>query len=55
MLDFKRSMRILSRFEPEQRYLAYPFGGYNQSAMDAAKMRGYILPSTIQGKKLNWG
>ncbi|WP_048606000.1 polysaccharide deacetylase family protein [Providencia rettgeri] len=51
MLDFKRSMRLLSHFEPEQRYLAYPFGGYNQSAMDAAKEAGlHLALTTIQGK-----
>ena len=51
MLDFKRSMDILQRFEPEQRYLAYPFGAYNQSAVDAAREAGiHIAVTTIQGK-----
>ncbi|SQH15028.1 polysaccharide deacetylase family protein [Providencia heimbachae] len=51
MLDFKRSMAILNQFEPEQRYLAYPFGAYNQPAMDAAKQAGLHLGlTTIQGK-----
>ncbi|HGN1704482.1 TPA: polysaccharide deacetylase family protein [Providencia rettgeri] len=51
VLDFKRSMKVLSQFEPEQRYLAYPFGGYNQSAMDAAKEAGlHLAVTTIQGK-----
>lgn len=51
MLDFKRSMKILSHFEPEQRYLAYPFGGYNALAMEAAKEAGlHIAVTTIQGK-----
>lgn len=51
MLDFKRSMKILSHFEPDQRYLAYPFGGYNASAMEAAKEAGlHLAVTTIQGK-----
>ncbi|WP_273802822.1 polysaccharide deacetylase family protein [Providencia rettgeri] len=51
MLDFKRSMKVLSHFEPDQRYLAYPFGGYNASAMEAAKEAGlHIAVTTIQGK-----
>ncbi|GAB1437375.1 polysaccharide deacetylase family protein [Providencia sp.] len=51
VLDFKRSMKVLSQFEPDQRYLSYPFGGYNQSAMDAAKEAGlHLAVTTIQGK-----
>ncbi|EPG7577315.1 polysaccharide deacetylase family protein [Providencia rettgeri] len=51
MLDFKRSMKILSRFEPKQRYLAYPFGGYNVSAMEAGREAGlHLALTTIQGK-----
>lgn len=51
MLDFRRSMDILQKFEPEQRYLAYPFGAYNQSAVDAARDAGiHIAVTTIQGK-----
>ena len=51
MLDYKHSMKALSQFEPEQRYLAYPFGAYNQFAIDAAKEAGlHIAVSTIQGK-----
>ncbi|EML1935968.1 polysaccharide deacetylase family protein [Providencia sp. 21OH12SH02B-Prov] len=50
-LDFQRSMRILQQFEPEQRYLAYPFGGFNPIAMDAAKLSGiHLALTTIQGK-----
>ncbi|HBO24544.1 MULTISPECIES: polysaccharide deacetylase family protein [unclassified Providencia] len=51
MLDFRHSMDILQKFEPEQRYLAYPFGAYNQSAVDAARDAGiHIAVTTIQGK-----
>ncbi|HHR6138751.1 TPA: polysaccharide deacetylase family protein [Providencia alcalifaciens] len=51
MLDFKRSMKALAKFERDQRYLAYPFGAYNQTAIEAAKEAGlHIAVSTIQGK-----
>lgn len=50
-LDFEHSMHVLRRFEPEQRYLAYPFGGFNQTAVDAAKDAGlHLAVTTIQGK-----
>lgn len=50
-LDFQHSMNVLHRFEPDQRYLAYPFGGFNQTAMIAAKEAGlHIAVTTIQGK-----
>lgn len=50
-LDFQHSMRVLQKFEPEQRYLAYPFGGFNQTAMVAAKQAGlHLAVTTIQGK-----
>lgn len=50
-LDFQHSMQVLQKFEPEQRYLAYPFGGFNQTAMIAAKQAGLALAvTTLQGK-----
>ncbi|SUC36944.1 Poly-beta-1,6-N-acetyl-D-glucosamine N-deacetylase precursor [Providencia rustigianii] len=51
MLDFKRSMKELAKFEPNQRALAYPFGAYNQTAIQAGKEAGLRLAvTTIQGK-----
>lgn len=50
-LDFQRSMHALQPFTREQRYLAYPFGGFNQTAMNAAKQAGmHLAVTTIQGK-----
>ncbi|EKT60323.1 polysaccharide deacetylase family protein [Providencia sneebia] len=50
-LDFQRSIHVLHKFQPDQRYLAYPFGGFNQTAMVAAKEAGlHLAVTTIQGK-----
>lgn len=49
--DFERSRRALEQFNPHVLYLSYPFGGYNQSAIQAAKDAGFhIAVTTVQGK-----
>lgn len=51
LLDYQRSQRVLEKLNPEQHYLAYPFGAYNQDAMDAAAQAEMTLAvTTIQGK-----
>lgn len=51
LLDYQRSQRVLTKLNPEQHYLAYPFGAYNQDAMDAAQQAGMTMAvTTIQGK-----
>lgn len=50
-IDFERSRRALEQFNPHIYYLAYPFGGYNQDAIQAAKEAGFHLAfSTVKGK-----
>ncbi|PVZ83348.1 hypothetical protein C9426_26560 [Serratia sp. S1B] len=50
-IDFERSRRALEQFNPYIYYLAYPFGGYNQNAIEAAKEAGFHLAfSTVRGK-----
>ncbi|KEY60730.1 poly-beta-1,6-N-acetyl-D-glucosamine N-deacetylase [Serratia sp. DD3] len=50
-VDFERSRRALEQFNPKIYYLAYPFGGYNQDAVEAAKEAGLHLAfSTVKGK-----
>ncbi|MBJ2097365.1 polysaccharide deacetylase family protein [Serratia ureilytica] len=49
--DFERSRRALSQFNPHVLYLSYPFGGYNQWAIQAAQDAGFHLAvTTVQGK-----
>ncbi|MCU7060960.1 polysaccharide deacetylase family protein [Serratia ureilytica] len=49
--DFERSRRALSQFNPHVLYLSYPFGGYNQRAIQAAQGAGFHLAvTTVQGK-----
>lgn len=49
--DFERSRRALSQFNPHVLYLSYPFGGYNQRAIQAALDAGFHLAvTTVQGK-----
>ncbi len=51
LLDFERSRRALSQFNPHVLYLSYPFGGYNQNAIAAAKNAGFRLAvTTVRGK-----
>ncbi|MEX0445645.1 polysaccharide deacetylase family protein [Xenorhabdus sp. SGI246] len=51
LYDFEHSRRALSQFNPYVLYLSYPFGGYNQIAMKAAKNAGFHLAvTTVQGK-----
>ncbi|MGP2734295.1 polysaccharide deacetylase family protein [Serratia bockelmannii] len=49
--DFERSRRALSQFNPHVLYVSYPFGGYNQWAIQAAQDAGFHLAvTTVQGK-----
>lgn len=49
--DLERSRRALSQFNPHILYLAYPFGGYNQNGIQAAKDAGlHMALTTVQGK-----
>lgn len=51
IFDFERSRRALSQFNPHVIFLSYPFGGFNQTAIDAAKNAGFHLAvTTMQGK-----
>lgn len=50
-LDFERSRRALAQFNPNVLYISYPFGGYNDNAIQAAKLAGYRLAvTTVRGK-----
>lgn len=49
--DFEHSRRALEQFNPHVLYLSYPFGGYNQKAIQAAKDAGlHMAVTTVQGK-----
>ncbi|HGM5492223.1 TPA: polysaccharide deacetylase family protein [Serratia fonticola] len=49
--DFEHSRRALGQFNPHVLYLSYPFGGYNQKAIQAAKDAGlHLAVTTVQGK-----
>lgn len=37
LFDFARSRRALAQFNPHVWYLSYPFGGFNDKAVKAAK------------------
>lgn len=51
LFDFERSRRALTPFNPHVLYLSYPFGGYNQNAIAAAKRAGFHLAvTTVRGK-----
>lgn len=51
VLDLQRSQRVLRLLNPHQYAFAYPFGGYNQQAIDASKAAGMSLAvTTVQGK-----
>ncbi|WP_425482145.1 polysaccharide deacetylase family protein [Budvicia diplopodorum] len=50
-LDLERSARALSQFNPKVLYVSYPFGGYNDKAIQAAKLAGYHMAvTTVKGK-----
>ncbi|EJE0285181.1 polysaccharide deacetylase family protein [Salmonella enterica] len=51
LFDFERSRRALAQFTPHVFYLSYPFGGYNVTAIKAAKDAGFHLAvTTVRGK-----
>ena len=51
VFDFEHSRRALSQFNPHVIFLSYPFGGFNQTAINAAKSAGFHLAvTTMQGK-----
>lgn len=51
LFDFERSRRALEQFNPRVLYLSYPFGGYNASAVNAARTAGFHMAvTTVRGK-----
>ena len=51
LFDFARSRRALAQFNPHVWYLSYPFGGFNDKAVKAAKEAGFHLAvTTMKGK-----
>ncbi|QIR28826.1 MULTISPECIES: polysaccharide deacetylase family protein [Kluyvera] len=51
LFDFERSRRALAQFNPYVLFLSYPFGGYNATAVKAAKDAGFQLAvTTVKGK-----
>lgn len=49
--DFAHSRRALSQFNPHVNYLSYPFGGYNEKAIEAARDAGFHMAvTTVKGK-----
>jgi len=49
--DLEHSERALAPFNPHVRYLSYPFGGYNQRAINAAQSAGLKMAvTTVEGK-----
>ena len=51
LFDFERSRRALEQFNPRVLYLSYPFGGYNASAVNAARAAGFHMAvTTVRGK-----
>ena len=51
LFDFERSRRALAQFNPHVLFLSYPFGGYNATAVKAAKDAGFQLAvTTVKGK-----
>ena len=51
LFDFERSRRALAQFNLHVLFLSYPFGGYNATAVKAAKDAGFQLAvTTVKGK-----
>ena len=51
LLDFEHSRRALAQFNPHVLYLSYPFGGYNDKAVQAANDAGFHMAvTTVRGK-----
>ena len=51
LFDFERSRRALAQFNPHVLFLSYPFGGYNATAVKAAKDAGFHLAvTTVKGR-----
>ncbi|NDO81387.1 hypothetical protein CJP72_11610 [Citrobacter sp. NCU1] len=51
LMDFARSRRALTQFNPHVLYLSYPFGGYNATALKAANDAGFHMAvTTVKGK-----
>lgn len=55
VLDLQRSQRILRLLNPHQYAFAYPFGGYNQRAINATKASGMTLAVTTRQGKVRLG
>ncbi|MDR0805163.1 MAG: polysaccharide deacetylase family protein [Enterobacteriaceae bacterium] len=50
-LDLERSSRALSQFNPRVIYVSYPFGGYDENAIQATKQANYHMAvTTVKGK-----
>ncbi len=51
LMDFRHSRRALSQFNSHVWFLSYPFGGYNDKAVQAAEDAGFHLAvTTVRGK-----
>ena len=51
LMDFRHSQRALAQFNPHVWYLSYPFGGYDEKAIRAARDAGFHLAvTTVKGK-----
>ncbi|WP_058912309.1 polysaccharide deacetylase family protein [Entomohabitans teleogrylli] len=51
LFDFERSRRALAQFNPHVWYLSYPFGGYDDKALRAARDAGFRMAvTTVRGK-----
>lgn len=55
VLDLQHSQRVLRLLNPHQYAFAYPFGGYNQRAINAVKASGMTLAVTTQQGKVRLG
>ena len=55
LVDFRRSIQELKQFNPNVRYLAYPYGSYTSLAKKAARMAGFQLAFSTQIGRVNFG
>lgn len=55
LVDFRRSIQVLTPLNPETRYLAYPYGGYTALAKKAAQQAGFHLAFSTKIGKVRFG